>query len=58
MEQIMNHKGGLCQHKFLVCQEGFCSECMIHLDTLKVFQAKPLEPFKTKQRVPVFALAR
>jgi hypothetical protein len=24
------HKGQLCIHKFILCQEGFCSECAIH----------------------------
>jgi len=24
------HKGGLCVHKMLLCQEGYCSECYIH----------------------------
>lgn len=24
------HKGQLCIHKFMLCQEGFCSECSIH----------------------------
>ena len=24
------HKGQLCIHKFMLCQEGFCSECAIH----------------------------
>ena len=23
------HKGQLCTYKFLLCQEGFCSECAI-----------------------------
>ena len=24
------HKAQLCIHKFMICQEGFCSECDIH----------------------------
>ena len=24
------HKGGLCIHKMMMCQEGYCSECYIH----------------------------
>ena len=24
------HKGGLCVHKLLMCQEGYCAECHIH----------------------------
>jgi hypothetical protein len=24
------HKGQLCIHRFILCQEGFCSECAIH----------------------------
>lgn len=58
MEPIMNYKGSLCQHRFMICQEGFCSECMIHLNTLEVQQQKPRETPKAKQRVPVFAFAR
>ena len=24
------HKGQLCIYRFLLCQEGFCSECALH----------------------------
>jgi len=24
------HKGGLCIHKMMMCQEGYCAECHIH----------------------------
>jgi hypothetical protein len=58
MEQIVNHKGGLCQHKFLVCQEGFCSECMIHLNTVNLRREEPRVKYTIKQRTPVFVLAR
>ena len=28
------HKGGLCIHKMIICQEGYCSECHIHMAAL------------------------
>ena len=28
------HKGGLCVHKMVMCQEGYCSECHIHMAAL------------------------
>jgi hypothetical protein len=57
MEDIKYFKGSLCQHRFLVCQEGFCSECMIHLDALKVRQEKPVAIRIIKPQTPVYALA-
>ena len=34
-EQMVNleyHKGELCAHSAILCQEGFCSECIIFLE--------------------------
>lgn len=32
---IETMKGKLCPYKFLLCQEGFCSDCQIYLDYKK-----------------------
>jgi hypothetical protein len=37
------HKGQLCIHKFLLCQEGFCLDCAIH------YQYQPLQRLATKE---------
>ena len=58
MEEFTNFKGTLCHHRFMICQEGFCSECNIHAEALKLNQAKPVASRTIKVRPPVFALAR
>ena len=30
------HKGGLCIHQLLICQEGYCNECDIHSKALQL----------------------
>jgi hypothetical protein len=57
MEHNFNHKGGLCQHKFLICQEGCCSNCMIHLDSIMIQQLKPLKTPVASKRIPAFAVS-
>jgi hypothetical protein len=32
MLNLEYHKGDLCVSKPILCQEGFCSECIIHLE--------------------------
>jgi hypothetical protein len=34
MQQVENHKGSLCIHRFQQCEEGFCAECIIHHDIM------------------------
>ncbi len=43
MEYVEFHKGGLCIHRFQLCQEGFCSECIIHHDILRA-RNEPVRP--------------
>ena len=49
------HKGGLCVHKMLLCQEGYCSECQIHKAALHLKEADilNLKSSKTDTRVLV-----
>jgi len=58
MEPITNHKGSLCQHRFMICQEGFCAECNIHSEALKPYHEKPVVARTIKLSAPVFAVAR
>lgn len=33
MLNIENHKGTFCNHKPIFCQEGYCGECLIYLES-------------------------
>ena len=47
------HKGSLCMVKYQICQEGYCSECRISLEQLKL--PRPEKP--TKKAAPVLSRA-
>lgn len=50
------HKGELCVHKMLLCQEGFCSECSVHKAALHVKEPAMMNlKTKTDTRVLVSA---
>ncbi|QNT76266.1 hypothetical protein [Dehalogenimonas etheniformans] len=51
------HKGSLCIHRFQICQEGYCAECIIHLNALKAVVEKPRLAVKNKLPVLVRAQA-
>jgi hypothetical protein len=34
MQNLEYHKGQICNFKPIMCQEGFCSECLIYQENL------------------------
>ena len=43
MKELVNFKGSLCQHRFMVCQEGYCSDCAVHLFANELRKTEKLE---------------
>ena len=40
MVTAINHEGKLCPYRSLVCQEGFCGECQIYQEAIKMANRK------------------
>ena len=57
--QIENHKGSVCVQRFMICQEGYCSECNIQPNVIKPEQAKrPLPALVFKKEAAKFVGVR
>jgi hypothetical protein len=41
-----NHKGNWCLYRSMVCQEGVCSGCQIHLEAEEKWRILMTESFK------------
>jgi hypothetical protein len=38
------HKGNLCPVKYQVCQEGYCSECHVYRNEVKIMRNIIIKP--------------